>query len=223
MDKTIRYYIDAKKISLDELQKRIEETDLVPSRRLLLEGIHENFSLLKENGYVSLADLRKEIGNSRNISKVAQKTGISGEYLNILRREIESYFPKAFPINSFNWLPEKDLEKLENQGYKNTVLLFDALNSSPKKEEILTELNISIQVIHELNNLIDLTRIQWVSPMTAKMLISAGYRDVKSVAKANSEKLYEELDKVNRENHFFKGKIGLRDIKRLIKSASYIS
>ncbi len=31
------YHIDAEKVSLDELRKRIEETDLVPSRASLLE------------------------------------------------------------------------------------------------------------------------------------------------------------------------------------------
>ena len=33
------YYIDAERVSLDDLQKRIVETDLVPSRRSLLEEI----------------------------------------------------------------------------------------------------------------------------------------------------------------------------------------
>jgi hypothetical protein len=55
------------------------------------------------------------------------------------------------------------------------------------------------------------------------MLVCAGYTNVKMVSKANAEKLCGQLDRVNKENKFFKGKIGLRDIKRLIKSASYIS
>ncbi len=217
------YYIDAEKISLDELQKRIEETDLVPSRRSLLENIIGNFKVLKNNGYVTFADLRRDLKNSKNIPSVSNKTGISSEYLTLLRREIESYFPKVFPVKAFNWFHQEDIEKLEKQGYKNSVLLFEALSSSQEKEKISTELGINIKVIDEISCLVNLTRIQWTSPLAAKMLISAGYNDVNSVAEANADKLCDELDRVNKENKFFKGKIGLRDIKRLIKAASYVS
>ena len=61
------YYLDDEKISLDELQKRIEETDLVPSRSSILENIKYNFTVLKEKGYSTLVDLRKELKNSKKI------------------------------------------------------------------------------------------------------------------------------------------------------------
>lgn len=217
------YYIDAEKITLDELQKRIEETDLVPSRSSLLENIKDNFAVLKKNGYVTFADLRRDLKNSKNIPAISKKTEISSEYLTLLRREIESYFPKAFPTRSFDWLPKKEIEKIEKQGYKNTALLFDVLNSSKKRKEISNDLGIETQIIDALSRLVDLTRIQWISPVAARMLISAGYNDARSVAKANAEKMCNELDKVNKENNYFKGKIGFRDIKRLIKAASYVS
>ena len=223
MEEKINYYINTEKISLDELQKRIEETDLVPSRSSLLENIKEKFLVLKENGYATLADLRKELKNSKNIPSISEKIGLSAEYLTLLRREIEGYFPKAFKISSFDWLPKRDIEKLEQKGYKNTALLFDVLNSSEKREEISTDLGIDTQTIDELSCLVNLTRIQWVSPLAAKMLVSAGYNDAKSVAEANAEKMCDGLDKVNKENNYYKGKIGLRDVKRLVKAASYVS
>lgn len=219
----MNYYLNAEKISLDELQKRIEEIDLVPSRSSLLENIKDNFAILKEHGYVTLADLRRELKNSKNIPSISKKTGIGSDYLTLFRREIESYFPKAFPISTFDWFPKKDISKLEKQGYKNTALLFDVLGSSKKRAEISTDLGIDTQIINALSCLVNLTRIQWISPLAARMLVSAGYNDAKSVAKANAEKMCNELDRVNRENKFFKGKIGLRDIKRLVKAASYVS
>lgn len=109
----MNYYLDAEKISLDELRKRIKETDLVPSRSSLQENIEENFEILKENGYPTLASLRKELKNSKNIPSISQKTGITTDYLTLLRREIESYFPKPFPISMFDWLPEKYISKLK--------------------------------------------------------------------------------------------------------------
>lgn len=217
------YYVNAEKINLNELRKRIEDTDLVPSRSCLLEDISSRFDALKENGYVTFADLRSALKNAKNIPSISEKTGIPSEYLALLRREIESYFPKPFPISSFDWLPEIDIEKLEKQGYKNTALLFDALNPPEKREELQTALGISHQVIDELSRLVNLTRIQWTSPTAARMLVDVGYYDAKSVSEADADIMCNELDKVNKDSNYFKGKIGLRDIKRWIHAASYVS
>jgi hypothetical protein len=125
-------------------------------------------------------------------------------------------------LKSFDWLPKKELSKLEKKGYKNTALLFGVLNSSEKRKEIIKTLGIDAEFIDEIYYLINLTRIQWVSPTVARMLVSAGYTDVEKVSGAKPEKLCDKLDKVNKDNKYFKGKIGLRDIKRLVKAASYV-
>jgi len=216
------YYVNAEKISLNDLQKRIEESDLVPSRSCLLENINGYFARLKEKGFVTFADLRSALINAKNIPSVSEKTGIPSEYLTLLRREIESYFPKAFPIQSFNWLPRKDLEKLTRQGYKNTALLYDALNPSDNREKIQSSLGINRQVIDELSCLVNLTRIQWTNPTAAKMLLSAGYYDAQSVSEADADIMHNKLNEINKGNNYFNGTIGLRDIKRWIKAASYV-
>lgn len=216
------YYINSEKVSLDDLQKRIEETDLVPSRSSLLENIKDKFRILKSHGISTLADLRKELRNSKKIPSFSKKTVIEEQYLTLLRREIESYFPKAFPLKSFDWVPEKELSKLEKKGYKSTALLFEALNSAKKREEIINTLGVDAKFIDSIYSLVNLTRIQWVSPTAARMLTSAGYTNAKMVSKANAEELCSQLEKVNKENKYFKGKIGLRDVKRLVKAASYV-
>jgi hypothetical protein len=104
------YYLQAEKIRLDDLQRRIEETDLVPSRNSLLEDIKDRFKILKSHGIATLADLRKELKNSKKIPSFSEKTGIEEQYLKLLRREIESYFPKAIPLKAFDWLPEKSFQ-----------------------------------------------------------------------------------------------------------------
>ena len=216
------YYLQDEKVSLDDLQRRIEETDLVPSRSSLLENIKDKFTTLKSQGISTLAGLRKELKNSKKIPLFSEKTGIDEQYLKLLRREIESYFPKAFPLKSFDWLPESELSKLEKKGYKNAALLFEALNSSEKREEIIDTMGIDAGFIDSIYSLVDLTRIQWVSPTAARMLASAGYTNAKMVSKANAEELCSRLEQANKGNKYFKGKIGLRDIKRLVKAASYV-
>lgn len=217
------YYIDSEKISLDDLQKRFEETDLIPSRISLLENVKEKFTTLKTQGISTLSDLRKELKNAKNILELSKKTNIDLNYLKMLRLEIEGYFPKAIPLKSFNWLPEKIIKKLESIGFKNTVVLYEALNSAKEKSEIIVKSKINDEFLDSLFSLIDLTRIQWVSPLFARMLFAAGYDTVKKVAMADAEILCNKLDKINKMNNYWRGKIGLRDIKRLIKAASYVN
>jgi len=218
----VPYYIDADKMSLDDIKKRIEETDLVPSRIMLKDNIDEQFEKFKEYGFLTLADLRKELKNTKNIPSLSKKTGVNSDYLTLLRREIESYFPRAFPLSSFGWLPKEELAKLENLGYKNSVLLFETLNSPETITKLSNELEFAQEFIDNIYALIDLTRIQWVSPIAARILVAAGYNNAKMVSIADADELCSRLDKVNKDNQFFKGKIGLRDIKRLVKSASYV-
>ncbi|WP_067076087.1 DUF4332 domain-containing protein [Methanoculleus horonobensis] len=217
------YYIDAERVSLDDLKKRIEETDLVPSRSSLLEDIDGTFSKLKAHGFGTLADLRKALKNPKKIPALSTETGVDPAYLTLLRREIEGYFPKAHPVSAFDWFRKADLDNLEGSGLKNTVLLYDALASPGRREETAAALGIDPDCIDSLYALADLTRIQWVSPTAARMLVAAGYTDAKAVAAADPEELCSDLDRVNREHTFFKGTIGLRDVRRLVKAASYLS
>lgn len=217
------YYIDANRVSLDDLQKRIKETDLIPSRCSLLEDIDEKFLIFKAHGFSTLEDVRHQVKNQKNIPALSQRIGIDQAYLTMLRREIEGYFPKTRPLSSFDWFQKKDLDKLECKGLHNTLLLYEALNTPQKREQIVIELGLDTVFVDSLFSLVDLTRIQWVSPIFARMLVSAGYTTVKSVSSANSDELCSELDRVNKENSYFKEKIGFKDVKRLVQAASYVS
>lgn len=215
------YYIDDGKATLDDLLKRMKETDLVPSRSVLLDNIDENFSKLKLNGIITLADFRKSVKNAKGIGLLAESTAIGMEYLTLLRREVESYFPKAFPLTDFNWLDKRQIDQLESMGYKNTVLLYEALEASSIRNKVHSGL-FDDSFIDEISCLVDLTRIQWVNPVTARMLFDAGYKNAESVAAANAEELCTALEEANGKNHYSKINIGLRDIRRLIKAASYV-
>ena len=71
------YYIDDKNTSLGDLQERIEETDLVPSRASLLENIGTKFKSLEQRGIKTLASLRNELKNSRRLEALSKETGIT--------------------------------------------------------------------------------------------------------------------------------------------------
>lgn len=218
----MNYYIDDSKIELKDLQKRIEKTDLVPSRKSILENIDDIFKTLNKKGIKTLADLRNQVKTPKKLNEFSVKSGIDNDYLILLRREVESYFPKAFSINEFTWLPREECEKLNLLGLNNTKKIFEALNRKDNLRKLGIENNISNSFLNKILSLVTLTRIQWVSPLFAYMLYEVGYISPKNIAEANAEELCNAVNKINDSGEYFKGKIGLRDIKRLINSANYV-
>jgi hypothetical protein len=213
------YSIDAEKISLDDLRKRIEATDLIPSRIPLLDQLESKMKALEQQGITTLARLRNELKNPKRLEALANATGIDAQYLVLLRREIEGYFPKPCALKSFDWLPAAEVVKLEQQGIADTAALYEAAGSAQKRAELIQSSGVDPVTLEALAQLADLSRVQWVSPTFARMLVAAGYDSVAKVAQAGAEDLYDALVQVNAGDRFFKGKIGLRDVKRLIQAA----
>jgi len=216
------YYIEAEQVSLEALRRRIEETDLVPSRLSLLDGIQSKFQRLSEQGLQTLADLRRELKTPVRLESLSARAGLAKDYLVLLRREIESYFPAGHPLRDFAWLPQPEIEKIEQAGLRDTAALYQSLFAPPESVGLARFAGIDPAVLDELRCLVDLTRIQWVSPTAAAMLLAASCSSVAQVARADPEALCQALARVNAGGRFFKGKIGLRDVKRLVHSASFL-
>ncbi len=216
------YYLDAENFSLDDLRKRLESTDLVPSRSMLLEGIQENFAALKQHGFATLAQLRKTLKAANRIEAVARETGIAVDYLILLRREYEGYFPKACPLKDFDALSLESLKRLADAGICNTLDLHQAANSTARIAALAEIAQVDASTLNNLVCLADLCRVQWVSATAARMLFEAGYHTAASLAATDAEVLDTALVRVNAQGKYFKGKIGLRDVKRLIHAAAFV-
>jgi hypothetical protein len=219
----VAYQIDSDRIGLDQVGFRIESTDLVPSRTVLLEGLDGNLASLGDHGAETLADLRYELKNKKRLAALSEATGIDADYLVLLRREIESWFPKPFPLKDFDWLPADELAKLSEQGIPNTAALYDATSDEASRAGLAESAGIDSGVLDSLSRLADLTRVQWVSPTAARMLAETGCDGAADLAAADPDVLCVALERVNEGDRFFKGKIGLRDVKRLVHSAGYIA
>jgi predicted flap endonuclease-1-like 5' DNA nuclease len=216
------YHLDAEKISLGDLRKRIEATDLVPSRASLLDGLELKMKSLEKQGITTLADLRKELKTAKQLETLAKSTGIETQYLTLLRREIEGWFPKPFPLKDFDGLPKGETAKLERDGIRDSAALYEATDSKSKRNALAKSTGVDAATLETFAQLVDLTRVQWTSPTAARMLLEAGCTGSAKLAKMDANDLYEALARVNAGNKFFKGKIGLRDVKRLIHAASYV-
>lgn len=211
----MKYCFDASQINLEQLAERIRSCDLVPSRLSLLDGLDEKIITLTKQGVANLAILRKELKDNTRLFAIADKTGIDRDYLALLRRESESYFPKPCALKEFDWLPSEVIAKLEAAGLRSTA---DVFEQADKVRACVAD----AAVLENLLCCADLTRIQWINPTAARMLLDAGYRTPASVAGADADQLCQTLMENNRDGRYFKGNIGLRDIKRLVHAARYI-
>lgn len=215
MEENVKYCFDPNQISLEQLAERIKSCDLVPSRQSLLEGLDEKIAILENQGLTNLAILRKELKDNARLFTIADRTGIDRDYLALLRREAESYFPKPFALKEFNWFPPETIEKLEAAGVQTTADVFE-------KPEEMRASGLDAAIQDNLLRCADLTRIQWINPTAALMLLDAGYDSPSKTASADADSLCAALMENNKDARYFKGNIGLRDIKRLIHAARYV-
>lgn len=216
------FHPDDSGISLAMLMNRIAETDLVPSRESLRDGIQAKFKSFEDHGIQTLENLRRELNNTKRREMLAHLTGISQDYLVLLRREVEGYFPKPCPLRDLDWVSAEDVAKIESVGIKNTAMIVAGGYASFSTEGSSGLPGIAPDVWKTIVAVSGLVRIQWVSPTFARTLVVAGYDTAAVVAAAEPFALDKAISRVNAETHFFKGRIGLRDVHRLIASARFL-
>ncbi len=216
----MRYYLDEHSTDLDALQERLRSTDLIPSQEPLLEGMAENTTSISNAGVASLADLRSALKTEKSLTLLSKNSGVDASYLRLLRRVINGFFPKPRPLKDIDWLEAGAVNNLNKAGIKNTRQLFDA--ASDGASELAKRTGIGQKDAQEFLAVSDLCRIQWVSPTFARVLVAAGATNAAAVAGANPEALFNAIKKANEDAKFYKGTVGLRDIKRLVAAARYV-
>jgi len=217
------YHIDDAGVTLADLKQRILMTDLVPSRACLVDGIDSVMSALGTHGITTLAELRDALRTTKRLDSVAKSTGLDTKYLTLLRREIESYFPKPAVLSAFDWLPPGDLAGLESHGIGDTAAFFAQAGDPHSRVVLADSTGVGSDTLDSLARYSDLCRVQWVSPTTARRLVEAKCESASDLAAYDAEELSHALVRVNEDNRFFKGRIGLRDVRRLIQSAGYVA
>jgi hypothetical protein len=216
-------YSKPESISLGDLLNRIKLTDLIPSRTMLLDGIDQKFKLLSQHGINTFSDLQNALKNPKRSESFSQTSGLDAQYLVLLRREVESYIPKPFKLKEIDWIPEEVVCTLSEYGINDSDELLSRSREPEGIIKLSRESKVNPEMVEYLSWLADLGRVQWVSPTFARILIEADCKTTEKLASVDADKLYEELDKVNSGGKYFNGKIGLRDVKRLVNAAGFIA
>jgi hypothetical protein len=216
------YYQDFSAISIDSYKSKLKSSELLPGRRILKEQIDERFEYLKSTGIWNLLELQKALKNRKKYDELAKANSLNPEYLTILLREINSIHPKPNKIKDFPGISAETIKRLEKIGITDTLKLYDKVKSTGNRKELAAHTGISNTEILELTILTDLSRIKWTGVTFARMLYETGIRSVQQAAKSDYIDLHKRINELNKERMFFKGQIGLNDVKLFVDAANEV-
>lgn len=216
------YYIDLDKISIDDYRIKLETAYLPPSRIMLKDRLDERFGYFKSIGIKNAKELVKMLNRKDSFSELKKVECLSGNYLTILLREINSILPKPNRIKDFKTISKDTISKLESLGINNTLKLFDRVISPETRKKLAIDSGIDNKTLLELTKLTDLSRIRWVGTTFAGMLYDLGVDTVEKVIQSDPVDLHARLKQLNIEKNIFKGQIGLNDVKILVNIANEV-
>lgn len=199
----MKYTLDLERLSVQEYKTLLKQQNLLPGRRILWQDIDKNIAVFESKNIKSVADLKKSLSTPKKIASFATESGISEQYLVILKREIGSLEQKPVPLSGFPDIDSSLVTKLSGAGLKTS------------KEYWETKQDLS----DELFCLCDLVRINGVGPVAAKAFYEAGYRSVSEVAAADAAVMLEKVSAVNEARHYYKAKLGQKDMQFCIDFA----
>jgi hypothetical protein len=217
------YYIDLASIRINDYRSKLESSDLLPGRVILKDRLEERFSYFKNIGIKNVLELQKLLKKKEKLAELSKVDCFSEDYLVILLREINSIQPKPNKFNEFIGISPETVSKLEKIGIKDTVKLFDNVLTPESRKELAAKTDISDAEILEMTNLTDLSRIKWVGATFARMLFNVGINTAEKASIADYEELHQKINQINREKNFYKGQIGLHDIKLFVDAAKEVT
>lgn len=217
------YYIDLKTLKIDDFKKWLEQIEyFIPSRKMLAEDINKRFDLLKSQGASNLFELNEKLKTKKNLAEFAKISKLPEDYLTHLGREIKSFHPPARKIKDFEYLDKKIIQALQEKGIVNTLKLYDRVATKKERNKLKKELNLTSAEVLLLAKLADLSRLRYVSPLFATLLVNSSGDTVEKVQKADPKKLYQELIDLNAGNKFYKGNIGAKDMEFLVRVSAFV-
>ena len=130
------YYIDLEKITIDEYRKKLESAYLPPSRMILKDKLDERFGYFKGIGLKNVKELIQLLKKQDKFAELSKVGCLSGDYLTILLRELNSTLPNPNKIADFIWISKSTIDKLEQIGIKNTAQLYDKVITKSDRQKL---------------------------------------------------------------------------------------
>lgn len=213
------YHVDLTNITIDDYKLILKTMHLLPSWMLLAEDTDKHFEALKTNGISNLDELLTALKDKKKLGAFAERSGISTDYLTVLRRVVNGYKQKPSRLRDFPFIADAVVQKLEALKLNNTLKLYARVLTGELRHELAVESGVSEEELIKLAKLCDLSRVRWVNHNFAYVLYEAGIDSVTKVAQSTAEEVYHAVVKVNEEQQIYKAHIGLNDMWFCIESA----
>ncbi len=215
----MNYYRDLSKITLENYKTQLLNHHLLPSWQILLEDIDQNFKKIELAGITNQAQLATALKTTKKAKEFAEQNQIFEKYCIVLRREVLSHQPPPRNLVEYPTLSDETKQILQQSGYKTSVDIFPELISKTTRKLFSEKTSISLQIIEQLTHLIDVTRLRYVSPIFATLLVEAGADTILKIAQQNPIELKEKIETVNQEQNLSKTTLGINDALFLIQDA----
>jgi hypothetical protein len=192
-----QYHIDLEQYSLQRFRNSLKSRDLIPSRASLKDNIDERFKIIENSGITNLNELITRLKSKSKIDRFSKETGLSKDYLTILRREAKSYLPNPIRLEKFPGIPANFVSRLDAEGIRNSRQLFNQAKNKDERVQISQRTDIPIDILNELVCLSDLARAYGVGPVFARMIYDVGIKTIKDFVEHTAEELiriYEEKE-----------------------------
>ena len=206
------YSTDLERISLDEFQEILLSIELLPSRKILLDGLSTLIEKLKQRGIDHLETLQKMLKNKKGYPELASELAVSVEYLTVLNREINSYVTKPVPLSKLDVFSDTELKQLEGARLKSTKDLYERGLMPADRSTLSERSSIPQEKIVAALELSDLLRITGVGPVYAKILKEMGINNAKAFLEIDLQDAVERYKRINAEKRYSKVNLGIKDI-----------
>ena len=214
------YEIDLNRISLDDYLGMLKGENLLPGRRILLEQIDDRFRRMTGAGADTLYALKRRLATPEKLALFSAETGIPGDYLTILKRQMGSLLPNPMPLPDFPGFLSEVLEKLRSAGLRTSK---DFLMLCQERGEAAGEgIGLGPEEARALLCLCELVQINGVGPAAARALYDAGYGSVGDVADAKADKLLKDISAANTVGGYYRASLGEKDMRFVIDRAAML-
>lgn len=184
------FSIDLSKFSLGDFTSILKNTELIPSRRILQDGIDEFMAQVSRTGMKNVGELNSLLKRKNKYPELSRSFGVTEDYLNILRREIGSYESKPVVLSRLGILDSSEVDGLRDSRIKNTKDLYQRAAAPEDRRRISAETGVDIVRIESALTYADLLRIYGVGSVFARFFISIGIPSVEGfLASSNDEVL----------------------------------
>lgn len=150
---------------------------------------------LKQKGVQDILDLVERVNSREKLELFCEQSGVSPYNLaELLKYLVYWFFPGYKYLSSLIRQEDAPLldaaKKLRSAGVRSNLDLLQQASRAPGRKALAETTGLPVEVITELVNRADFSRLPWASKATISNIIGAGYGSMERLANADPEQLF---------------------------------